>query len=350
MAAGVVPGESVARAPGADCYLLSRAGASALLAMLDRHGVVAGVDWMMLHAGLDPATEPGWPELTFLNAAARHERALTVLVAAAPAAMLSAEGVSAIDHKTTCAIDELVDHKPAQPLDGARAHALKFPDGDTRDPVFATLARGRLYEEPALDLMRRWMPEGGVFVDIGAHIGAYTCFMLAHGGAGRAIPLEFNASAATLLRQTAETNGLADRVLFDHLELGVAEERGKRERKGSNRNLARNRLRPGFVETVQVRTGDFLLKDEPVDLIKIDVCGDEREVLKGLRRTLRRKQPVVALDLSNRKGPKALPFLERMGYVEREAATWRDDEGERRFAIYTATRPPPALQADEAEA
>ena len=71
-------------------------------------------------------------------------------------------------------------------------------------------------------------------------------------------------------------------------------------------------------------------------MIKIDVVGAEREVLKGLKKTLKRKRPVLAIDLTRPRSEKALPLLGRLGYTERERAEWTDAEGDRRFAIFTA--------------
>ena len=130
-------------------------------------------------------------------------------------------------------------------------------------------------------------------------------------------------------------NGLRDRVDLEHLGVGLAEERGKQEAFGSKKNLSNNRLREGFVEKINTRPADVLLREADVDMIKIDVGGDERDVLKGLRKTIKRKRPILALDLTRPKSKKALPLVERLGYVERERVEWHDAEGDRIVAIFT---------------
>ena len=151
--------------------------------------------------------------------------------------------------------------------------------------------------------------------------------------------MEFNPRAMRQLFKIVEQNGLDHQVETEHLGVGLTEERGKREAFGSKKNLANNRLREGFVEKVNTRPGDVLLRDSDVAMVKIDVNGDERDVLKGMRKTMKRKRPVLVLDLSRPKSQKALPLTGRLGYVERERVEWSDAEGDRIVAIFTSDRP-----------
>lgn len=335
-AKGVTPGDGVARAPGCDCYLVSRAGARALLANLAEDKVIAGVDWMILRrsqgaAGLG-ATGLGGAEWAYLADAAPDGDLRTYI--AADAIARQADGDSVLSHDTEIPIADLISRRPI-----GEGQANQTPEGDTMDPVFASFSHGEFYEAPVLEMMRRWMPEGGVFVDIGAHVGNHTLFMLRHGGAGRAIPIEFNPRANRAFAQMAKMNGLEDRIDMEHLGFGVTEERGKKEAFGSRKNLSNNRLREGFVEKVNTRPGDVLLREADVDLVKIDVGGDEREVLKGMRKTMKRKRPVLVLDLTRPKSRKALMLVGRLGYVERERAEWHDSEGDHLVAVFTSDRP-----------
>ncbi len=330
-AKGVKPDDGVARAPGADCYLVSKAGAKALLANLAEDKVIAGIDWMILRRS-QGATGLGGDEWAYLSSAAPDGDLRTYIAATAIARQ--ADGESVLSHSTETPIADLRTRRPI-----GKDALNQTPEGDGMDPVFASFASGEFYEAPALELMRRWMPEGGVFVDIGAHVGNHTLFMLRHGGAGRAIPLEFNPRAIRAFSEMVKLNGLEDQINAEHLGLGLTEERGKKEAFGSKKNLSNNRLREGFVEKINTRPGDVLLRETDVDMVKIDVCGDERDVLKGMRKTMKRKRPVLVLDLTRPKSQKALPLVGRLGYAERERAEWRDGEGDRIVAIFTSDRP-----------
>ncbi len=325
---GLAPGAGISKAPGADCYLVSRSGAEKLLVNLAKDRVIAGVDWLMLRKS-QGAAQLGGEDWAYLSTATQNGD-LSTFVAPLPV-VWQTDFPSVLSHKTEISIAELKNQR------AIGANGLnRAPAGDPMDPVFAAFENGDFYEPQALELMRRWMPEGGVFVDIGAHVGNHMLFMLRHGGASQAIPLEFNPRAGRLMTEMVELNELDDQVILDHLGFGLTEERGKREAFGSRKNLANNRLREGFVEKINTRPGDVLLRDVAVDMVKIDVNGDEREVLKGMRKTMKRKRPVLALDLTHQRSKKALPLIGRLGYAERERVEWTDAEGDRVFAVFTS--------------
>ena len=330
--AGAKPGANgVAQGPGADAYVISARGAAAMLERSRKRGVIAGVDWVLLAQGLPAKVGESWPELAFL-APHMDQPPLTVLVADKPVGTMT-KAPSAISHKVTtplagfCSADPVVKlEKDAGPQE--QDAPLAFPKGPSEDAVFVTLGEGRLPEEPALAMMARWMPPGGHFVDIGAHVGTHTLFMLRHGGAASALPLEVNKRVISLLRKAVVANNLGDRVDLSQLGVAAGEVRGKKEMFGPKREYSNARLREGFVEDIRVRPGAALVRDTPPHMIKIDVNGEERDVLKGLRKTLKQRRPLLAIDLTRPKSQKVFPFLERMGYREVERATWDEVVGE----------------------
>lgn len=354
---GGAPGEDgLSRAPGADGYLVSRAGAQRLVEHATKMKAICGVDWLIVQAALDGDELPDCDELRYLADSPLADPPLKVFATSSPVVKQSSAeaGGSAIRHERTLPIEALRE-APEIAAVGVEIEGpvARVPVGDLSDPVFAAFAAGHYYEKPALEAMRRWMPEGGTFVDIGAHVGNHTLFMLRHGGAGRAIPFEFNPRAIDHLRVTIEANDLTDRVDDQFLALGLGEGRGKLEAAGSRKNLSNVRLRPGFAETVLIRPADALLREIEVDFIKLDVGGEERAVLKGLRKTLKRKRPVVGVDMTRLKSQKATPFMERMGYAEAERVEWADESGDHCFVIFTSSVAPnvnrdPGDDADQA--
>ena len=322
-------------APGADAYLLSRRGAEKLLTALSARKVVAGVDWLMVAASLGPAALPGG-EFAFLSSTGWVEESLSAHIWRAPVARRIEAGPSSIAHRVSRPLDALRDAPSIEIGVGERAVAPR----DLRpDPVANAFEGGRFSEEPALEMMARWMPRGGVFVDIGAHIGGHALFMLRHGGAGRAIVFEHNRFAIAALEEVMRLNDLTARCDMSHLGLGLAEEVGRREAKGAKRNPYAQRLKRGFDEAVRVRPGDALLREEPVDMIKLDIGGEEREALKGLKKTMKRKSPLLAIDMSRPRTEKCLPILERHDYREIERAEWREGENPRRVSLFRRTPP-----------
>ena len=62
--------------------------------------------------------------------------------------------------------------------------------------------------------------------------------------------------------------------------------------------------------TVDVRTVDSIVKDEDIDLIKLDVEGDEADAIEGCRKTMARCAPSMAVSVYHRTGDIfELPFL-----------------------------------------
>lgn len=332
-AAGARPGDDgLAPAPGADAYLVTRVGAERLLALLDRVGVVAGIDWLMLAASLG-APSAALPEAAFLAPRLGAANRLDARIARAPLAT-AAKGASALRHEVSVPLTAIRDAASVNRPESGFGASARTPEGLPADPISAAFSGGRFYEEPALAMMARWMPRGGVFVDVGAHVGGHTLFMLVHGGAGRAIPFEHNRIAIDAFGAVMAANGLVDRIDDEALGFGLAEETGKRERKGSPRRPFVNRLKRGFDEGVRVRPGDALIRGAEVAMVKIDVNGEEREAIKGLRKTLKRQSPLLVVDMTRPRSRKAEPLIDRLGYREAERAVWDEDGAPREVRLY----------------
>ncbi|MGB0505188.1 MAG: FkbM family methyltransferase [Pikeienuella sp.] len=336
--------DGLARAPGADAYLISRKGAEKLLQAVKAQKICAGVDWAMLGRGLsaDIGSITNIPEVNWLSENSEPDNEFVALIAktAVSDQLGGTTGGSVLDHSTKYSINELKNRSfVSVEGDGQEtgSHAMFFPQGADDDPVFQALRDGRVYEAPALEMMKRWMPAGGVFVDIGAHTGLHSVFMLRYGGAKLAVPIECNRRITDSLTTTFEANHLSDRVDLSNLGFGAWSDRGRKEQIGPKRNPFEARLREGFVEDVRVRPGHSLLREHKPDLIKIDVNGEEREVLKGLRRVIKKLNPLIALDLTRPKSAKSLPLLERLHYEEVESANWREAEEDKTFSIFRHT-------------
>ena len=74
-------------------------------------------------------------------------------------------------------------------------------------------------------------------------------------------------------------------------------------------------------------------------MVKIDVNGEEREVIKGLRKTLSRQNPLLVVDMTRPRSQKAEPLIARLHYREVERAVWDEDGLPRDIRLYR--RDPP---------
>lgn len=206
---------------------------------------------------------------------------------------------------------------------------------DLRDNVQRTLYFTGWYERRYVALLLANARRGDTFIDVGAHIGVHTLLMarrLMELGGGRVVAFEAAPDTAAVLMQVAQANGL-DNVIVVPLGLGEHDETIElhSDPKGFDEADAavRSRVGPGPV----VASGEVTSFDkwrgqnriEHVDLVKVDVEGDELAVLRGMRQTLREDRPRLVgaeirgyiLDRVNETSDEVLAELAASGY-ERE--------------------------------
>jgi FkbM family methyltransferase len=152
------------------------------------------------------------------------------------------------------------------------------------------------YEAQELDYVVNRLPTGGCFVDVGAHIGYFTLAAAKKvGPSGRVIAIEPTPSSAAVLRRNVAMNGFEGRVSIIEAAASAASGSGTLVQSASTPMW--NTLEPDTledtVEGISVRTVaiDDVLSSErwpPVQILKLDVEGHERSVLKGAAETLSR--------------------------------------------------------------
>jgi FkbM family methyltransferase len=165
------------------------------------------------------------------------------------------------------------------------------------------------YEDLPLSLARRLVPDGGVFVDVGANVGFYTCGVgseLARRG-GTVFAFEPVSANRRRLAQNILLNRLVRVVTVLPCALGV-EPRTLVMRRipigGAANAVGENMLsewdrdsvnRDGWArETVKVVPLDEWSADlSRCDVVKVDVEGADLLVLRGGTKTIRRFRPVV---------------------------------------------------------
>lgn len=164
------------------------------------------------------------------------------------------------------------------------------------------------FEKPLLhflrDAMRALRPESGVFCDIGANIGQHSLFMsqcCAHVHA-----FEPLAAVSDRLKQQIALNNLSNITIH---ELGLSDSNGKLPfyaPTGSNQGVgsfdadSQTRGNQPIGELEIARGDDYMAAQaiQQIDIMKIDVEGFEQKAIDGLRETLRRTRPVIALEVT----------------------------------------------------
>lgn len=165
-------------------------------------------------------------------------------------------------------------------------------------------------------LLERLCPEGGLFVDIGAHIGSVV------DGVRRASKPAAIVAVEAIPEKARKLRAKFPEVVVHSCALG--EQDGETsffvddKRSGYSSLFSEGRSSNLRELKVPLRKLDSLLATERVDVMKIDVEGAELGVLKGGHDVIRRGQPIIMFE----SGP-----AEEGGYTKRAIWQWFDDEG-----------------------
>ncbi len=182
-----------------------------------------------------------------------------------------------------------------------------------RDPIQRNHRRGSFYEMYELQRLRRLFPEGGTFIDIGANVGNHTLFAAMFMGATRVIPIEPNPLAFELLIQNVLVNRLDDIVDLTQIGIGLSDEANTGFAMTERQvNLGKAQMEKGG--GLEVLRGDEVFAKERPDFIKIDVEGMEMQVLSGLEGLLKRKKPIMMIEVDNDLEAEFLDWVDSNGY------------------------------------
>ena len=195
---------------------------------------------------------------------------------------------------------------------------VQFCVVDPADTIQREHLKGQFYEPEELAIIRRYMPRDAVFCDIGANIGNHTLYVLKYLDVKRSILFEPNPDAISLLTTNIAVNGIKDRCDLSNLGFGL----GDQDAAGfdfdtPDRNLGGTRLVDDG-GAIEVRRGDDLLGDQPIDFIKLDVEGMELKVLDGLKRVIARNRPTLFIEVDKENADTFQTWVKANDYEIRE--------------------------------
>jgi FkbM family methyltransferase len=216
-------------------------------------------------------------------------------------------------------------HAAGRPL----TRALLHPLWRRQSPVAWTylqlyLLGKRLSEGRELSTLRSLIVPGMVIADIGANVGFYT-FEMARcvGPTGRVLAFEPDPFSFHLLQRRLSQ---APAVNVEPYQLALGHETARAVLYCSAYNRADNRLSPSHAEPhveacdAQIRRLDDVLREighVRIDAVKVDVQGNEANVLRGARTTLEAGVSWIWLEFSPEhlrgSGQDPVTFLETLG-------------------------------------
>ncbi|MGI9119633.1 MAG: FkbM family methyltransferase [Acidimicrobiales bacterium] len=216
----------------------------------------------------------------------------------------------------------LVEDRPAL-LDGDLRMWVRLSDDIERN-VFLL----GLYDHRAARAFERLVPPGGTAVDVGAHVGQFSLLAArAAGPTGAVVAFEPQPLIRERLGRNIEANSLGN---VDVLACALSDHAGVRPfhatENQANSGLASLCPSPSSCSfahvEVETDTLDHVLHTRGVsrvDVVKIDVEGEEAGVLLGARRVLEEHRPAVLFEANDALGgppmtSAAIEVLRGMGY------------------------------------
>jgi len=155
------------------------------------------------------------------------------------------------------------------------------------------------YEHELLDKLKKVVQKNGVSIDVGGHVGNHTLYFLKICKLQKGYVFEPRKVLANLLAENIRMNNVHNKVVIN--KDGVSALSSKpgmlKFEKRKNYNLGTGKLlnEPG---DVKVSTLDDVFSDieENVSMLKVDVEGLEREVLKGGANLIENHLPVISIE------------------------------------------------------
>lgn len=197
------------------------------------------------------------------------------------------------------------------------------------------ISEGR-WMQPEIDLLKAFLPVGGVAVDAGANIGGFALPLSRHVGPdGQVHAFEPFRVLHQVLTANCAINGLLSCYTYHHALGNQTEKRSRRmpglaavgnPSKSFVVDTVKSELlvhhdSAGRMETVSVVRLDEILSLERLDVMKIDVESGEYEMLLGAEQTIRKFQPLIYVEdseaevLGAKKTPVAKLLKETQSYT-----------------------------------
>lgn len=175
------------------------------------------------------------------------------------------------------------------------------------------------YEAGTISVLEKFLHPGDVFLDVGAHIGLFSCVAARFvGDSGFVYAVEPHPEAYDKLRENTRVNKLQN-VCAVNVALGAEEGEAhifSDKDKATASLIHPENIHRGLGKQIHVTTIDTLIENGMIRVptfMKVDVEGFELEVLKGARDLLSSsKAPIICVEYEQQRGNtyKIYKFLE----------------------------------------
>jgi len=179
---------------------------------------------------------------------------------------------------------------------------------DPNDYLDQTLLMTGSWESDSWEIVDEYLPTGGTFVDVGAHVGYYSVKAARKvGEKGAVVAIEPNPRIVERLRTNVELSDFRQVIsiqpvaAFDHiskLTLFLSPGADTSQASLSAKNASVYGSSPGSVTVEALPIDDIIERAnvKRVDVIKLDIEGAELKALRGANRTLKNYRPVLVVE------------------------------------------------------
>ena len=159
----------------------------------------------------------------------------------------------------------------------------------------------KIYEPNQTEIVKKYVHEGDIVVDIGAHVGYYTLLMAQLVGKnGKVYSFEPDPVNFQLLKKSVEINGFENVVLIQKAVSNITD---KVKLFLGDNDSAINRIYDAklgdakeSIDVESIRIDEYFKEnDELVNFIKIDSEGSEIKIINGMKQFLSRNQELVMM-------------------------------------------------------
>jgi FkbM family methyltransferase len=181
------------------------------------------------------------------------------------------------------------------------------------------------YEAPLTHLFERYIKKGDVVYDIGAHVGYFTLLSsVLVGNSGKVYAFEPAKKVFKLLEKHIKINRCKNVDIFNK---AISDKNGVGFFDTGDGSWTGKISSKGEYEVEMVKLDDFVLKNNisPPNVIKIDVEGEELNVLKGAKNLLTEYSPLIFLSAHGQQlYDSCCEFLKSLGYEIKTIERMRD--------------------------
>lgn len=178
-----------------------------------------------------------------------------------------------------------------------RGKTVRFFVRNIADIVQNAHLNGSFYELDHLAQIERHLTAGGVFLDIGANVGNHAIYASKFCDQREVILVEPNPQALRILQLNLVLNGMESTASV--LAVGLSDKKRRAEPLIPNNNLGGTRMIFKDDGPLRLVPGDELFQGRRIDFIKIDVEGQELNVLEGLEHTIQASRPPIFIEVDN---------------------------------------------------